>query len=133
MTRGRVYLDSSALMKLVFEEHETDALEAFLRDRPLRLSNSLARVEVMRAVRTVGDKLVARHADDVLRAVELIAPDAGLLADAARLDPLTLRTLDAVHLATAVALMDDIDGMVVYDRRLAAAARDAGLEVFAPA
>ena len=133
MTRGRVYLDSSALMKLVFEEHETDALEAFLRDRPLRLSNSLARVEVMRAVRTVGDKLVARHADDVLRAVELIAPDAGLLADAARLDPLTLRTLDAVHLATAVALMDDIDGMVVYDRRLATAARDAGLEVFAPA
>ena len=133
MTRGRVYLDSSALMKLVFEEHETDALEAFLRDRPLRLSNSLARVEVMRAVRTVGDELVARHADDVLRAVELIAPDAGLLADAARLDPLTLRTLDAVHLATAVALMDDIDGMVVYDRRLAAAARDAGLEVFAPA
>lgn len=133
MKRGRVYMDSSALMKLVFEEHETDALEAFLRDRPLRLSNSLARVEVMRAVRTVGDKLVARHADDVLRAVELIAPDAGLLADAARLDPLTLRTLDAVHLATAVALMDDIDGMVVYDRRLAAAARDAGLEVFAPA
>ena len=133
MTRGRVYLDSSALMKLVFEEHETDALEAFLRDRPLRLSNSLARVEVMRAVRTVGDELVARHADDVLRAVELITPDAGLLADAARLDPLTLRTLDAVHLATAVALMDDIDGMVVYDRRLAGAARDAGLEVFAPA
>lgn len=133
MKRGRVYMDSSALMKLVFEEHETDALETFLRDRPLRLSNSLARVEVMRAVRTVGDELVARHADDVLRAVELIAPDAGLLADAARLDPLTLRTLDAVHLATAVALMDDIDGMVVYDRRLAAAARDAGLEVFAPA
>ena len=133
MKRGRVYMDSSALMKLVFEEHETDALETFLRDRPLRLSNSLARVEVMRAVRTVGDELVARHADDVLRAVELIAPDAGLLADAARLDPLTLRTLDAVHLATAVALTDDIDGMVVYDRRLAAAARDAGLEVFAPA
>jgi predicted nucleic acid-binding protein len=55
------------------------------------------------------------------------------LADAARIDPLTLRSLDAVHLATAVALAADIEGMVVYDRRLAQAARDAGLTVWAPA
>ena len=133
MTHRPLYLDSSALIKLVFEEHETDALEAFLRDRPLRLSSSLARVEVMRAARTVGDELVATHAHAVLGAVELIAPDAALLADAARLDPLPLRTLDAVHLATAVALAADIEGMVVYDRRLAAAARQAGLTVWAPA
>lgn len=133
MRRGALYLDSSALIKLVFVEHETDALEVFLRDRPLRLSSLLARVEVMRAARTVSDELVTRHADDVLRAVELIAPDAALLAEAARLDPVALRTLDAVHLATAVALMDDIEGMVVYDRRLSGAARDAGLAVFAPA
>jgi predicted nucleic acid-binding protein len=128
-----VYLDSSALIKLVFEELETDALETFLRDRPLRVSSSLARVEVMRAARTAGGELVTRHADAVLGAVELIAPDAALLADAARLDPLPLRTLDAVHLATAVALASDIDGVVVYDRRLADAARNAGLTVWAPA
>ena len=133
MKRRALYLDSSALIKLVFEEHETDALETFLRDRPLRVSSVLARVEVMRAARTASDELVARHADAVLRAVELIAPDTALLAEAARLDPLALRTLDAVHLATALALLDDIDGMVVYDRRLAEAAREAGLTVWAPA
>ena len=133
MKRGALYLDSSALIKLVFEEHETDALETFLRDRPLRVSSVLARVEVMRAARTASDELVARHADAVLRAVELIAPDSALLTEAARLEPLALRTLDAVHLATALALHDDIEGMVVYDRRLAGAAREAGLTVFAPA
>ena len=133
MKRGALYLDSSALIKLVFEEHETDALETFLRDRPLRVSSVLTRVEVMRAARTASDELVARHADAVLRAVELIAPDTALLAEAARLDPLALRMLDAVHLATALALLDDIDGMVVYDRRLAEAAREAGLTVWAPA
>ena len=56
MTRRSLYLDSSALIKLVFEEHETGALEAFLRDRPVRVSSSLARVEVMRAARTAGDE-----------------------------------------------------------------------------
>jgi uncharacterized protein len=130
--RRALYLDSSAIMKLVFEEDETAALEAFLQDRPLRVSSSLARVEVMRAARTVGDALVTRHADAVLDAVDLIAPNAALLADAARIDPLTLRTLDAVHLATAVALVADIEGMVVYDRRLAGAARHAGIIVWAP-
>ena len=68
----------------------------------------------------------------MLAAVELIAPDAALLADAARIDPLTLRSLDAVHLATAVALVTDLEGMVVYDRRLAEAARHAGITVWAP-
>jgi len=127
-----VYLDSSALIKLVFQEQETDALEAFLRDRPVRVSSALARVEVMRAARTVNDNLVTRHAAALLGAVELIAPHTGLLADAVRLEPLTLRSLDAVHLATAVALLPDIEGMVVYDRRLADAARRAGLTVWVP-
>lgn len=120
-------------MKLVFEERETPALQAFLVDRPLRVSSSLARVEVMRAARTVSNDLVRRHADDVLAAIELIAPDAGLLDAAAGADPASLRSLDAIHLATAAALLPDIDGMVVYDRRLAEAARHAGLTVWAPA
>jgi predicted nucleic acid-binding protein len=127
-----VYLDSSALIKLVFQEEETDALEAFLRDRPVRVSSALARVEVMRAARTVSDSLVTRHAAALLGAVELIAPDNGLLADAVQLEPLSLRSLDAVHLATAIALLPDIAGMVVYDRRLADAARHAGLTIWAP-
>lgn len=132
MTPRPLYLDSSALMKLVFEEVETPALETFLRDRPLRVSSSLARVEVMRAARTVGDALVSRHASHVLAAITLIAPDAALLAEAASVDPLWVRSLDAIHLATALALRPDIDGIVVYDLRLADAARHAGLTVWAP-
>lgn len=128
-----LYLDSSALIKLVFEERETPALEAFLVDRPLRVSSSLARVEVIRAVRTVSDALATRHAGDVLAAIELIAPNAAVFAGAADVDPLSLRSIDAIHLATAVALLPDLDGMVVYDRRLAEAAREAGLTVWAPA
>jgi predicted nucleic acid-binding protein len=127
-----LYLDSSAVVKLVFEESETAALEAFLINRPVRVSSSLARIEVMRAARSVGDGLVSRHANQVLAAITLIAPDAALLADAADLDPISLRALDAIHLATAVALVPDIDGIVVYDLRLADAARQAGLTVWAP-
>jgi hypothetical protein len=119
-------------MKLVFEEAETAALETFLIDRPVRVSSSLARVEVMRAARSVGDGLVSRHADAVLAALTLIAPDAALLANAVNLDPIALRALDAIHLATAVALLPDVDGMVVYDLRLAEAARQAGMTVWAP-
>lgn len=127
-----LYLDSSAVVKLVFEEAETPALEAFLIDRPVLVSSSLARIEVMRVARSVGDGLVSRHANQVLAAITLIAPDAALLADAADLDPISLRALDAIHLATAVALVPDIDGIVVYDLRLADAARQAGLTVWAP-
>ena len=56
-----------------------------------------------------------------------------LLAAAVRLEPSSLRALDAIHLATALSLNSELGGLVVYDRRLATAARDAGLEVFAPA
>jgi predicted nucleic acid-binding protein len=133
VTAAPVYLDSSALIKLVFEEPESAALERFLIEWPVRVSSRLARVEVLRAARTVRDATVARHADDVLAAIDLITADARLLVEATEIEPLSLRTLDAVHLATALSLQPDLAGMVVYDRRLSAAARAAGLTVWAPA
>lgn len=128
-----VYLDSSALIKLVFEEPETSALETFLIDRPIRSSSVFARVEVLRTARTVSDPDVTRQADDVLSRVELIWPNADLLMDAVDVEPLSLRSLDAIHLATALSLQPELAGMIVYDRRLAEAARAAGLTVWAPA
>lgn len=133
MTAAPVYLDSSALIKLVFEEPESAALERFLIEWPVRASSWLARVEVLRTARTVRDAIVVRHADDVLAAVDLIAPDARLLVEAAELEPFSLRALDAVHLATALSLQPDLAGVVVYDRRLSDAARAVGLTVWAPA
>lgn len=132
MTRGILYLDSSALIKLIFEEPETSGLADFLRAWPARASSSVASVEVLRTAQLVTDDLVTADARRIMAHVHLIRPDDVLLAAATRLEPASLRALDAIHLATALALGHELGGMVVYDRRLAAAARDAGLEVFAP-
>lgn len=132
MSDGIVYLDSSALMKLVFEERETSALADFLDDWPTRASSSVASVEVLRTAQLVDDTIVKREAHDILAGVHLILPDGVLLAAAARLGPAPLRALDSIHLATALSLGHDLAGMVVYDRRLAEAARHAGITVWAP-
>jgi predicted nucleic acid-binding protein len=129
---GVVYLDSSAIIKLIFEEDETSGLADFLAAWPARASSSLASVEVLRTAKLVEDDLVTNHARHLLAHVHLIKPDEVLLASATRLEPASLRALDAIHLATALSLGSELAGMVVYDRRLAAAARHAGLTVWAP-
>lgn len=133
MTESVVYLDSSALMKLVFEEAESGALCAFLVDHPHRVSSVLAQVEVLRTVGRVQDPGVTGEARQILERLHLIRPDHSMIEAAMSVEPSTLRTLDALHLATALALRPDLAGIVVYDRTLADAARAAGLTVFAPA
>lgn len=132
MSDGVVYLDSSAIIKLIFEEDETSGLADFLGSWPARASSSLASVEVLRTAQLVEDDLVTKHARHLLAHVHLIKPDEVLLASATRLAPRSLRALDAIHLATALSLGTELAGMVVYDRRLADAARHAGLTVWAP-
>ena len=132
MNGGLIYLDSSALIKLIFEERETQALIQFLSAWPNRMSSVLARVEVMVSVRRVHDEDVRREALNVLSGINLVHPDHGLLAAAATTDPPVVRTLDAIHLATAISLGHELAGIVVYDHRLADAARHAGLTVWAP-
>lgn len=132
MNRGLIYLDSSAVMKLVFQERETDALVEFLRDWPNRTSSALARVEVMVSVRRVDDEDVHREARDILDGINLVHPDHATFAAACMTNPPIVRTLDAIHLATAVSLGHELAGMVVYDLRLAEAARHAGITVWAP-
>jgi hypothetical protein len=68
----------------------------------------------------------------LLTGLRLVRPDDSLLMAAVDVPPATLRTFDAIHLVTALSLRPDVAGMVVYDRTLADAARDAGLNVFAP-
>lgn len=133
MNRGLVYLDSSALIKLIFEERETQVLAEFLTAWPNRISSVLARVEVMITVRRVHDEDITRQARDVLDRLDLVCPDEDLFAAAAAIDPPVVRALDAIHLATAISLGHQLAGMVVYDLRLADAARRAGLTVWAPA
>lgn len=125
------YLDSSALVKLVVAEAESVALRRFLRRRPLRVSCSLARVEVPRAVMRHGAQAV-RRARRLLAAVDLLRLDDPLLDSAAELDVIVLRSLDAIHLAAAQALGEGLDALVTYDQRMAEAAEVLRLPVAAP-
>lgn len=132
MNAAPVYLDSSAILKLIFEESETAELEAFLEEWPVQVSSALARVEVMRIAAQVEDRAVEHETNRVLRAMNLVRVDDAIIAAAAAIKPAGLRSLDALHLATAQTFGHHLAGMVVYDRRLAAAARDHGLVVWAP-
>jgi uncharacterized protein len=127
-----VYLDSSALVKLVVREPESAALAAHLRGTSEQASCALARVEVVRAVRAHGTGAVTR-ARQLLERVSLVQLDDVLLDDAAELRGDELRSLDAIHLAAARALGDGLAELITYDRRTAAAARDLDLPTGAPA
>ena len=128
-----LYLDTSALAKLVVAESETAALRSWLaeQDRTL-VSCDLARTELTRAVRRVApERMVDAYA--VLDALTLLTVPVSVFASAGRLDPLELRSLDAVHLAAALELGDDLEALVAYDERLQQAARLNGIDVVAPA
>ena len=129
---GLLYLDSSALVKLVLAEPETEALLGLLAAWPERISSALARVEVLWAVRRAGDERAYRRAEEVLARVGLLRIDDAVLGAAALLRPPELRTLDAVHLASALSVGERLGGMVVYDFRLARAAELSGVPVMAP-
>jgi predicted nucleic acid-binding protein len=126
-----VYLDSSALVKLVVREAESAALRRYLRSRPDRASCALAKVEVIRAVRPHGAAATAR-ARRLLRRLDLVQMDDELLEAAATLDAGVLRSLDAIHLAAAQVLAEDLSAVVTYDDRMAAAAGLLNLPVAAP-
>ena len=132
--RNHVYLDSSALVKLVVHEPESAALREFLTTRTLRISSALAEVEVPRALQRAGYGVAEdRRAADVLRHVALIEIDRQIRRRAAALGPAGLRSLDAIHLATALSVGEDLAGIVSYDQRLSEAATGADIPVWTPA
>ena len=127
-----VYLDSSAFVKLVSTERESRALRTFLtRHRARNVSSALIRTEALRAVRHRGPEVLAQTRA-ALRRVDLVAVSDGILDAAGALEPRVLRTLDAIHLATALALGDDLDVVLTYDARMAEAAGLLGLQVASP-
>ena len=129
---GLLYLDSSALVKLVVSEPESRALRDLLRSWPERVSSVIARVEVVRAARRIGSR-ASRLAEEVVDRLTLVELDDVVLQRAASAEPSHLRTLDAIHLATALSLGDDLSALCGYDSRLADAAASSGIEVLSPA
>jgi predicted nucleic acid-binding protein len=127
-----LYLDSSAFVKLVVEETESAAVRSLLASRASRrVASALLRAESLRAIRHLGPDALATVRDG-LRRVDLIAIDDRILDSAGRLEPRVLRTLDAIHLATAIAVGDDLDAIVTYDERMVEAARLLGLATTTP-
>lgn len=125
------YLDSSAIVKLAINEPESLALRRYLRRRGLVMSSALARTEVLRAVAPGGPRAVEAGRRALTR-VELIRINNDVLEEAATMPPLEVRTLDAIHLATAARLGEDLGVLVTYDDRMADAAKVAGHRVMMP-
>jgi hypothetical protein len=125
------YLDSSALVKLVVEEAESQALRRALAAWPRRVSSRIAAVEVLRGVRR-RDRSAEPLARSVLAHVALLAVGDRVLMAAARLDPPALRALDAIHLASALRLEAGLTAFVSYDARQLEAAETLGLPVTSP-
>ena len=126
------YCDSSALIKLFVEEPESQALRGYLAQRPVLVASELLRVEVLRTVARSGSEAVSARAAGWLRSLALIPVSEPVLVRAATVKPLTMRALDALHLASALDLSPLPDAFLCYDERLADAARENGLTVLSP-
>ncbi|MEQ6324289.1 type II toxin-antitoxin system VapC family toxin [Mycobacterium canetti] len=125
------YLDSSAIVKLAVREPESDALRRYLRTRRPRVSSALALAEVMRALLRQGE-LARKAGRRVLASLDLVRVDNRVLDLAGGLPPFELRTLDAIHLATAQRLGADLGRLCTYDDRMRDAAEALGMTVIAP-
>lgn len=128
-----IYLDSSALMKLVRQDDESESLRRWLevRQEQPAVTSELGRVEVLRAARRLGHQVMV-EARVVVGDIDLVPLDRAVQDVAGELDAPLLRTLDALHLASALLLGHELTAFVAYDQRLVEAALAAGLPVRVP-
>ena len=124
------YLDSSAVLKLVVAERESRALRSYLRRRQ-PVASALVRTEVLRTLLPAGAEALSRGRE-VIRRLNLIRINDRVLDAAGVLEPAQMRSLAAIHLATAQLLGEDLGQVVTYDGRMADAARQLGLKTVAP-
>lgn len=126
-----VYLDTSALGRLLLGEPDAQAILRSLREYDRHITSRLLRIELRRLALREG---LLEHADQLLSGVALLPVDEAVLDAAETVQPSSAGTLDAIHLVTAIRLADDkvIDAMMTYDLRLADGARAYGLTVIAP-
>lgn len=127
-----VYLDTSVLGRLLLGEPDAAAVTRSLSAFDQHIASRLLRIELRRLALRHG---LLDQADQLLSGVALLPLDESVLADAETIQPPSVATLDAIHLATALRLAHDamIDAVMTYDTRLAAGAQEHGLSVVAPA
>jgi predicted nucleic acid-binding protein len=129
----QIYIDTSALVKLVVVEAESAALRSYFEDfaHDTLFAAALARTELVRSVARLGSIEIIETARLVLTKLDLVTLNLALLDAAATIAPLEPRTLDAIHLAAA-RTAPDLRALVTYDNRLAQAAAAAGIAVVSP-
>lgn len=128
-----IYLDSSALVKLLFQEPESEALAQWLSarlDLP-KLTSQVSVVEVVRVCRRL-DAAVEAPARRLLAGLDLLPLSTTVVELATRVGIASLHSLDAIQLATALTIREDLEAVVAYDKRLFEAARSERLPVEAP-
>lgn len=124
------YVDTSAFLKLfVTEDHSAAMREWFEANGPI-WSSQLLRTESLRAAARLG--VAAEVVEGVLSDVSLVLPSVATFASAAALAPVSLRALDALHLASALELGADLEAIVAYDARLVEGAQAASVKVLSP-
>ena len=129
------YVDSSAIVKLIWSEAESSALAEFVlsdeRSAKTLITSAVSRIEALRATRRRDGSLLSR-AREVLETFSEFEITEGIMETAAMVGSPNLRTLDAIHLATAMENASGMRALITYDTRLAQAARELGLPVASP-
>lgn len=124
-----LYVDSSALVRLAVDEAGADAVGAVVTGDAELVTSAVALVEVRRALVRVAPGF---DPDDILDRCIVIGLDPDVIARAGALEPASLRSLDAIHVASALSIAADLDAFVTCDQRQASAAMAAGLPVQVP-
>jgi uncharacterized protein len=125
-----LYLDTSALVKLVAEETESPELFDFIGNDEI-FSSLLARTELIRAVARKHERLI-ESAEELLSDISYVAVNRVITGAAAWVQPLTLRSLDAIHVSSAVRMRGGLRAVVTYDHRMIEIGRSAGMDVVSP-
>lgn len=126
------YIDTSAALKLLFAERESAAMGRWWAATSARVvSSDLLRTELLRVTRRVDPNQMTR-ARELLDSLLLLRLSTALCERAAMLEPVALRSLDGLHLAAALELGDELEGIVTYDQRLAEATRALGIRTVSP-
>jgi predicted nucleic acid-binding protein len=125
-----IYIDSSAILKLIVKEKESDAIISISRVR--FITSEISRVEVIRAVLRYQPSAL-KSAEQVLKNINYVRIDSQTLVQAERLpDSINLRALDAIHIAVAAKMGLKIKSILTFDKQMAKAAKALGFEVLAP-
>lgn len=126
------YVDASALVKLFKAERETEAFRATLADWPVQVASELIRVEAVCTARRLGGQDVLQRANAALELLNLIPLTPEIIERATDAYAPPLRAMDAIHLATALTMREDLGAMFVYDSDLHAAAQACSINPLAP-